>query len=97
MYANWEEFKKAFKAHFETADDVVDAKEPLKNLWQGRNTVAQYINGYPNLTFALNIVLENTTPRLKLSIECLKLRLQMQKKKRKRMFYRMRILYMKIT
>ena len=42
MYANWEEFKKAFKARFETADHVVDAKEVLKNLWQGRNTVAQY-------------------------------------------------------
>ena len=30
MYANWEEFKKAFKACFKTADDVVDAKEALK-------------------------------------------------------------------
>ncbi|KIK60055.1 hypothetical protein GYMLUDRAFT_244833 [Collybiopsis luxurians FD-317 M1] len=30
------------QAHFETADAVADAKESLKHLWQGRNTVAHY-------------------------------------------------------
>ena len=53
MYPNWKEFKKAFKACFKTADDVVDAKEALKNLWQGRNTVAQYaatLKQYANCT-----------------------------------------------
>ncbi|KIK54793.1 hypothetical protein GYMLUDRAFT_249147 [Collybiopsis luxurians FD-317 M1] len=41
-YPDWNTFKAAFKAHFETADVVVDAKESLKHLWQGRNTVTHY-------------------------------------------------------
>ncbi|KIK56809.1 hypothetical protein GYMLUDRAFT_247589 [Collybiopsis luxurians FD-317 M1] len=41
-YADWNAFKVAFKARFETADAVVDGKKSLKHLWQGRNTVAHY-------------------------------------------------------
>lgn len=41
-YQDWEEFTEAFRARFETADAEVDAKEILKHLYQGRNTVAKY-------------------------------------------------------
>ena len=41
-YADWNAFKAAFKACFETADAMADTKESLKHLWQGRNTVAHY-------------------------------------------------------
>jgi hypothetical protein len=41
-YHSWEEFIEAFKARFETADAEVDAKEFIKHLYQGRDTVAKY-------------------------------------------------------
>ena len=42
IYPTWNLFKEAFKARFETVNPVVDAKEALKGLWQGKNTVAAY-------------------------------------------------------
>ncbi|KAJ3832235.1 hypothetical protein F5878DRAFT_654680 [Lentinula raphanica] len=43
IYPTWNLFKEAFKARFETVNPVVDAKEALKGLWQGKNTHASYL------------------------------------------------------
>jgi hypothetical protein len=39
---NWETFRRDFKARFETVDEVVDAKERLRVLWQDSSTVPEY-------------------------------------------------------
>jgi hypothetical protein len=41
-YPTWTGFRDAFKGRFETVDAVIDAKQALKYLWQGKNTVAAY-------------------------------------------------------
>ncbi|KAF5381146.1 hypothetical protein D9757_009454 [Collybiopsis confluens] len=41
-YPDWADFRAAFTAHFETADPVTDAKNMLKALYQGKNSVAAY-------------------------------------------------------
>lgn len=41
-YPTWESFTNTFEGHFETIDAVVDAKQALKYLWQGKNTVTAY-------------------------------------------------------
>ncbi|KAF5391698.1 hypothetical protein D9757_002335 [Collybiopsis confluens] len=41
-YPNWADFRTVFTAHFETADPVTDAKNMLKALYQGKNSVAAY-------------------------------------------------------
>ena len=38
----WETFQEHFKAHFETIDEAVDAKEKLRILWQDLSTVPEY-------------------------------------------------------
>ena len=38
----WDMFRAQFKARFETVDEVVDAKEKLRLLWQGSLTVPEY-------------------------------------------------------
>ncbi|KAF5370421.1 hypothetical protein D9757_013144 [Collybiopsis confluens] len=42
MYPDWADFRAAFTARFETADPVTDAKNMLKALYQGKNSVAAY-------------------------------------------------------
>ncbi|KAF5356504.1 hypothetical protein D9757_014231 [Collybiopsis confluens] len=41
-YPNWADFRAAFTARFKTADPVTDAKNMLKALYQGKNSVAAY-------------------------------------------------------
>ncbi|KAF5366359.1 hypothetical protein D9757_011478 [Collybiopsis confluens] len=41
-YPDWADFRAAFTARFETADPVTDAKNMLKALYQGKNSVAAY-------------------------------------------------------
>jgi hypothetical protein len=38
----WSSFREQFKAHFETVDEAVDAKERLYVLWQDTSTVPEY-------------------------------------------------------
>ena len=47
---NWEEFTTAFRLRFETTDEKVDAKETLRKLWQGKNTVAEYLAKFKELS-----------------------------------------------
>ena len=39
---DWEIFRTAFKLRFESVDESVDAKEAIRALWQGKQTVAEY-------------------------------------------------------
>jgi Retrotransposon gag protein len=38
----WEDFRMQFRARFETANEMVDAKDKLRLLWQGQTTVPEY-------------------------------------------------------
>lgn len=42
LYPTWNTFRDAFKGRFETVNAEVDAKQALKYLWQGKNSVASY-------------------------------------------------------
>jgi hypothetical protein len=44
---NWETFCRDFKARFETVDEVVDAKEKLRVLWQDSSMVPEYATASP--------------------------------------------------
>lgn len=41
-FVNWDEFVNKFKTRFETQDEVADAKQALRQLWQGRMSVPEY-------------------------------------------------------
>jgi hypothetical protein len=38
----WAVFHREFKAHFETVDEAIDAKEKLRVLWQRNSTISEY-------------------------------------------------------
>ena len=42
FYGQWGVFYTEFKAHFETIDEAVDAKERLQKLEQGTSTIPEY-------------------------------------------------------
>ena len=46
---DWDQFKAAFKARFETTDEAADAKDSLRRLYQGRGTVAEYLAKFKEL------------------------------------------------
>ncbi|KAF5392593.1 hypothetical protein D9757_002091 [Collybiopsis confluens] len=53
LHPNWNLFQNAFKGRFEMVDAIADAKQLLKLLWQGRDTVATYVftfKQYPSQT-----------------------------------------------
>jgi rRNA maturation endonuclease Nob1 len=45
-WADWATFEAAFRTRFETSNSVADAKEILRRLRQGTNSVAQYTSEY---------------------------------------------------
>ena len=45
----WDFFREQFKARFESADEVVDAKEKLRVLWQDGSTVPEYAAQFKQL------------------------------------------------
>ena len=45
----WDFFREQFKARFESADEVVDAKEKLRVLWQAGSTVPEYAAQFKQL------------------------------------------------
>ena len=46
---DWNEFRRQFKARFESVDEAVDAKERLRKLWQGTLTVPEYAARFSEL------------------------------------------------
>ena len=47
--SRWDFFREQFKAHFKSADEVVDAKEKLRVLWQAGSTVPEYAAQFKQL------------------------------------------------
>ena len=45
----WTTFCDQFKAHFKTVDEAVNAKEKIRNLWQGSSTVPRYTAKFKEL------------------------------------------------
>lgn len=41
-FTSWDEFVLKFKARFETQDEATDAKQALRQLWQGKMSVPEY-------------------------------------------------------